>query len=103
MMIHPRPPQPKAAQQTSHTVLWIALSTLAAALSIWAVFSQAQEISAGDLLASVGRMRPGWLLAAIACMLGFIAAEACAIRRSCALLDVHCPVRKSLTYSTADI
>ena len=100
---HPRTPKPKAAKQTNHTVLWIVVSALVGALSIAAVMSQARELSVRDILASAAGMHRGWLTAAVVCMLGFILSEACAIRRSCALLDVRCPARKTLSYSAADI
>ena len=93
----------KTDNPTAKTLLWVGLSTLVGVLSIAAVLSQAREISLGDILASAAGMHRGWLAAAVVCMLGFIVSEACAIRRSCALLDVRCGARKSLSYSAADI
>ena len=92
--------QPKPWRKT---LLWIIISVLVAALSIWAVLQQAQELSLRDIVHSVRQMQPLWLAAAVACMLLYIISEACAIRTSCALLQVRCPARKSLVYSATDI
>ena len=48
-------------------------------------------------------MKKGWLLAALGCVLGFIFFEACGIRKSVRLLGKDCSLRKSWSYSAADI
>ena len=55
------------------------------------------------MLKNFAVIKKGWLLAALDCVLGFIFFEACGIRKSVRLLGKDCPLRKSWSYSAADI
>ena len=72
----------------SHTLFWALISVVLGAFSIWAVLRQAKGSSIRMILAGLAQMKPGWLLAAVLGMLGFIVFEAMAIRLTCGVLEI---------------
>ena len=86
-----------------HTVGWVLLSVLTAALSISTVLHQTKEASFAQILDTMLEMKHFWLGAAVCCMLGFIFFEACAIRQACNVLNVDCKAGRTIPYAAADI
>jgi len=92
-----------APEKKGRRWVWSVVSLAVAALSIWAVASQSQGFSLRAFWASVTRARPGWLAGAVACMLGFIFFEACALRAACRALDCPTTLRSGCLYAASDI
>ena len=86
-----------------HTVGWVFLSVLVAALSIYTVLIQTKEASFTQILKTMLEMKLFWLGSAVCCMLGFIFFEACGIRQSCKILNADCKAGGSIQYAAADI
>ena len=51
--------------------LFTLLFVLIAAMTFWAVTAQIKDFSFSDFAAYIGGANPAWLIAAVACMLGF--------------------------------
>lgn len=84
-------------------IFWAVFSVLIAGLSIWAVTSQSKEFSGKNFLAFVKQASPGWFLAAVVCMFGFIFFEGAALL--CIVKAFGYPRKggEGFVYSAADI
>ncbi len=83
--------------------IWSILSLLIAVVSIWAVASQAKEISFHTVITYLAEAANPWLCAAVGGMLGFIFFESAALRHICDAFCAPCPWRYSILYSSSDI
>ena len=73
-----------------------------AALTVWAVFAQARDLSPAELFAALKQASPFWLAATLLCMAGFIIFEGLAML--CILRHLDCPESflRGLRFSAAD-
>ncbi len=97
---HKRSPKVMGARKK---IVWTLVTIVIAALSIWAVTSQAKDFSFERFGGFLTEANPFWIVAGLACMLGFILFEAVALRTICANFG-HKPTRtNSFFYSASDI
>ncbi len=87
----------------NNKLLWTVISILIAGISIWAVVSQQKEVSFRLLAAQLMQANPGWLLASVVSMLGFIVSEAWAVRIICRSFGYHPGMHNTCAYSATDI
>lgn len=84
-------------------ILLILLFSTIALLSIWAVAAQSREFSLGDFADYIQEASVAWLLAAIACMLGFILFEALALQVLCNAWGQKRTFGQNYIYAASDI
>lgn len=84
-------------------ILWSIAALLIAALSFWAVSSQAKDFTLSQLFEYVRTANPFWIGAALLCMLLFIGLEAVAIRIIIDGFGYKRSYRQTLLYSASDI
>ena len=97
---HKTPPK---VMGTRKKIVWTLVTIVIAALSVWAVTSQAKDFSFESFGSFISGANPFWIAAGLACMLGFILFEAVALRAICANFG-HKPTRmNSFFYSASDI
>ena len=83
--------------------IWTVVAIVLAVLSIWAVFSQAKDYSLKDFKEYFSGGEPGWVTAAIICMICFILFEGLAILSVLKAFGYPRRVNKGIVYSAADI
>ena len=93
----------KAARERKKRLRWGLLSALIAAFTIWAVTSHVKDFSLRTLLDCLAGAKPGWMLCAVAAMLGFILFEGLAIRSACLAMQYPTSVGAGCSYAAADI
>ena len=84
-------------------ISWALLSALIAALTVWAVSRQWKGFSLRAMAQALSGAKPGWMLLAVAAMLGFIYFEGCAVRSACVALRYPTTRRRGFAYAAADI
>lgn len=87
----------------SKQIIWSLISILLAFLSIWAVVSQSQEMSLADLYTTILTCDPGWMLAAVVSMSGYILFEGLALWYVMKQSGYPCRIRQGITYAASDI
>ncbi|MGI6013078.1 MAG: lysylphosphatidylglycerol synthase transmembrane domain-containing protein [Oscillospiraceae bacterium] len=90
-------------KKENNKFIWTILSLLIAAASIWAVASQAKDVSFPTIISHLADAANPWLYAAVGGMLGFIFFEAVALRSISRAFHSPCTLRRSILYSSADI
>lgn len=95
----PVPAAPPGKKSWLFTLLFL----LIAALTLWAVTSQIKDFSLSDFAGYVGNAVPGWLIAAGACMIGFILFEALALLSIIRSFGYRKRLRNGFFYSAGDI
>lgn len=88
---------------TKKKIIWTLLAILLAGLSIWAVLSQRKELSVTELIQIALNGKPGWVIAAIVCMMGFIVFEGQALLCILKGIGIKRSQHHGMIYSSADI
>ncbi|MBQ7302303.1 MAG: flippase-like domain-containing protein [Clostridia bacterium] len=84
-------------------IMWTLVTIVIAALSVWAVTSQAKDFSIDSFGAFLSGVNPVWIIAGLLCMLGHILFEAAALRSICANFGYKPTRTNSFFYSASDL
>ncbi|MCR5374964.1 MAG: flippase-like domain-containing protein [Lachnospiraceae bacterium] len=82
--------------------LWPFITLIIAALTIKAVFAANKDLSILALLKTLNNAKPGWLIATLLCMLGFIAFEGLALKHILKSADIKVKPMQGLVYAASD-
>ena len=91
------------AQEAKKKRVWMLLSAVIAAFSIWAVTTQWKGFSLAAFREDLQQADKRWLIPAVLCMLGFVVFEGCALKAACGALDYRTSLGRACSYSAADI
>lgn len=84
-------------------IMWTVVTIVIAALSVWAVTSQAKDFSLEGFGAFLLGVNPIWIAAGLICMMGYILFEAVALRSICARFGYKPTRANSFYYSASDL
>lgn len=96
-------PKEKGGFNIKSKAIWTVAFILIAALSIWAVTSQAKDFTFSAFGEFVATANPVWLISAILSMLGFIIFEGVALIAICRAFGYKAPFGRGFVYSAGDI
>lgn len=86
----------------NRNVLWPFITLIIAVLTIKAVFAANKDLSLWALLKTLNDAKPGWLIATLICMLGFIGFEGLALKHILKSADIKLRPMQGLLYAASD-